>query len=1612
MDCIKLSLITLFLAFLGISYGQQVVIDNSISAQSLIENNLIQGCIEVSNISSPVNGSTVGLTSFGYFQRGASNFPFEDGIVLTTGDVLSAGNGINNATLNEGNENWGSDADLESTLGITGTLNATSIEFDVISISNTIQFNYILASEEYFANFPCDYSDGFAFLIREAGTNSPYVNIALVPGTSTPVNTTTVHDEIVGFCEASNEQFFDGYNLGDTNFNGRTTVLSATAAIQPNVQYQIKLVIADQNDQNYDSAVFIQGNSFNASVNLGEDLTTCAPEAELDGNIYNPNASYSWYFNNTLIEGSMGPTYIATQSGSYRVEIEIPLAGGVCVIEDDINLELNSTQSSVLISDYELCDDLSNDGIEVFDLSTKDDEILSLVPISNYVISYHYSLTEAESGINDINNPIQNTSNPQIIHVRIEDVTNGCLLFSTVNLIVNNVPIINEPTPLVVCDDQEADGFTPIDLTVKNDEITDSQNNLLVNYHATENDAIAGANPLPMPYVNTNPNEVVYVSVLNQQTGCRGITTLTIEVSEIPTIDRSNHYIDACDSDYDGFAQFNLTDVIPDVIGNLTGVSVTFHETNEDALNGVNAIANDTNYSNIIANEQIVYIRIENDATGCASVTPIEIHTNMLLTATNLDDVSICDIDNDGEEEIDFGAIASRIMRDIPDITIEFYETETDRDNGVNAIDQSVSYNSLSNPQIIYLRLSSPTCTDVADIQIVLNPIQEFSSVGTLTVCDDDQDGLTTIDLSNFDDLVTGGASGYNVTYFLTEADAEDNTNALPNLYDNSSNPFTLYPRIASDETGCAAINSFMVEVLLAPESSTPNNIIICDADRDGVSVVNLSTSVSEALSQTEDRTVSLHNSLSDANSDINAISNITNYQAQTETIYIRIENDNTGCYSVEELLIIVNTLPYVGTVNNEMSAYNICENESDGIGEFFFLTKDAEALDGQTGKNVSYYLSESEANTKTNPINKENAFENSSNPQTIYIRVENDTDESCYMTSSFTIEVGTNPEFNEPTNWFVCDDMSNDGQETFNLSAKIEEIQAGFPDIQNITFYANETDAINGTEPLPLNFTNTVNPQQIYVQIDNGTICNSISSFVLNVIQVPTVNPTLALVVCDDNYDAIVTVNLTDVDIDILDVRQDDIEIEYYETIEDAELNQNSINDPNNYTTSSITQTVYVKVTNTVSDCYTVVPIDIIVNLPPIITDFVNYNICANDDNFFDLNEISAFAVNNMAGIEFSYFSSETDAISNNNALNLDYTYQSNSDILYLRAQFTETGCFIVYQFNLIVNTLPTANQPNDLIVCDDDFDGLFQFDLNLQNTTVLGNQDASGLTVSYHNSMEDADTGNSPVDVDYFAFDGEIIYVRLENNSTGCYDTTEFNVVINPLPIIDIGDQVICLNNLPLLVSANTNNASDSYQWSTGETSPEIVITTIGTYWVRITSEFGCENMETFEVIESEAATIEATEIIDFSDPNNITVTISGIGNYLYQLDGGVPQESNVFNNVSMGYHTITIIDLNGCAQVTKDVLVVDVPKFMTPNNDGYFDTWHIVGIETLPGTVIHIFDRYGKLVKVISADTPGWDGTYNGTKLPSSDYWFVADIKRGDQSFQIKGHFTIKR
>ena len=121
-------------------YSQTVTIDTSVSVEELIETHLFDDCIEVSNVSSSVNGSINGLTSYGTFSKSTSNFPFDNGIVLSTGNANSAGNVVITEKLNDGDGNWGTDSDLQNELGINNTFNATSIEFDFISALDKVKF--------------------------------------------------------------------------------------------------------------------------------------------------------------------------------------------------------------------------------------------------------------------------------------------------------------------------------------------------------------------------------------------------------------------------------------------------------------------------------------------------------------------------------------------------------------------------------------------------------------------------------------------------------------------------------------------------------------------------------------------------------------------------------------------------------------------------------------------------------------------------------------------------------------------------------------------------------------------------------------------------------------------------------------------------------------------------------------------------------------------------------------------------------------------------------------------------------------------------------------------------------------------------------------------------------------------------------------------------------------------------------------------------------------------------------------------------------------------------------------------------------------------------------
>lgn len=1599
------------LSFSSNSIAQQITVNNSLTAQELIENNLVQGCVSVSNIHSTINGSVLNLSSFGAFESANSNFPFNNGIVLTTGNAASAGNTTINELLNDGDNSWGADADLENILGINNTYNATAIEFDIISVTNTIQFNYILASEEYAERYLCDNADSFVFLIKETGSTAPYTNVAVVPGTTIPVSTQSIHAEIFGFCDAENETYFEGYNLGDTNYDGRTIPLTATANITPYVQYHVKLVIAEQFDSNYDSAVFIQGSSLNPDVNLGDDISSCSDSILLNGDIGNPQATYAWYFNNNIINGEITPDLTVTQSGTYTIQISIPLNGETCIIEDEIEVNISTEQTAEPIPDFEICDDSSNDEIETFDLSLMNAEILAAVPPANYNLSFHYSLTEAQANSNAINTAISNTQNPQTIYVRIEDTNSACLAYAPINLVVLPAPTINV-TPLSVCD-ADNDGFAEFDLTTKDSEIIAGQTNMLVSYHFTQADANSGDNPIASPYTNTStPSEQLYIRLLNMQTGCISTSPLMIDINGSPDINTTQPiYIDACDTDYDGFATFNLTQIINQVTLGLSNVTVTFYETESDAQIPQNEIQNPTNYNNTTPEEQIVYIRVEDNTTGCATVRPFEIHTNLLLTGTIIRDRYVCDEDNDGTENVNLNNIETAIINEIPNVNITFYTSFSDQQNNINPLDENVAFvlTEETSPFTLYITLESPTCTEVAEFDLILNPTQVFTSIQQTTYCDTDDDGFTTIDLSTFDALVNDNTPGFQVQYFLTQEDADNNENELPTLYNNLTNPVELFVRIRETNSGCTSKSSFVLTVLPAPSVNHPSDFIICDTDQDTISTLNLNTKIPEIVSDTTGLDINFFISLENANSNTNQITNPETYTTTSGTVFIRIENTNTNCFAIETLDILVSPNPII---SSSITNYNLCEDDNDQVSEFILGTKDNEILNGQTGMEVSYYETAQNAMDGVFPIDKNTPYENTSSPQIIHIRVENLADTNCYSTGSFSIEVSPNPIYNAPQNLIICDsDGINDGFFEFDLNSVITEINQGSTHSLTVTFYLSENDAHNSINSLPLQFTNTTPNQQIFTRIENEYSCYIIEEFGLNILIIPEVTNASPITLCDTNYDGLNTFNLTTADYEILDIRQDNLTINYYTNLEDLENQTNEIANPNAFQSTANPQTIYISVYDTETNCFAIVPVELISNLPPLVNQNVTIEICDNNTGSYNLSNATSLIIPNTNQVTTTYHTTNSEAENGINSLDNNYIYQTNNDTIFVRAEDSNTGCYIVTSFTLQVNPNPIANPAPNLESCDTNYDNLFTFDLSQQTSIILGAQDASNFTVTYHITQTDANNNLNHLETTFTA-GNTTVFARIENNTTGCFNTTNFQTIVHRKPIVNISNQVLCLENLPLVVSAETGFATDTYLWSTGATTPEIEITTIGSYSVTITTEFNCTTTATFLVSESEQATIEFTEQVDFSNPNSITVTVNGIGDYLYVLDNGIPQESNFFNNVSLGPHTITVIDINGCNSVSKEVVIIDIPKFFTPNNDGYFDTWHITGVAQIPGTIVYVFDRYGKLLTTLPHTSSGWDGKYNGYNMPSNDYWYLAKVIYQEKEFELRGHFTLKR
>lgn len=269
---------------------------SDLSSQSIqnLAQRLVGPGISISNVS----GCTGLQRACGSFSGGTGIIGFEDGVVLSTGDIRSivGPNLYSNAGVANGTPG---DAALNTIVSPRLTKDAAVLQFNFVPTTNIISFQYVFGSEEYneFAN--SSFNDVFAFFVNG-------VNVALIPGTTTAVSINNVNGGNPLGTNAQNPQYYrnndfqNGTAPLNTELDGVTVVLNVQANVIPNQNNTIKLAIADVQDDALDSVVLIRSGSI---INAPATTLSVAPATGPFGGTTNLSATLRTAVGNAPIAG-------------------------------------------------------------------------------------------------------------------------------------------------------------------------------------------------------------------------------------------------------------------------------------------------------------------------------------------------------------------------------------------------------------------------------------------------------------------------------------------------------------------------------------------------------------------------------------------------------------------------------------------------------------------------------------------------------------------------------------------------------------------------------------------------------------------------------------------------------------------------------------------------------------------------------------------------------------------------------------------------------------------------------------------------------------------------------------------------------------------------------------------------------------------------------------------------------------------------------------------------------------------------------------------------------------------------------------------------------------
>jgi len=483
------------------------------------------------------------------------------------------------------------------------------------------------------------------------------------------------------------------------------------------------------------------------------------------------------------------------------------------------------------------------------------------------------------------------------------------------------------------------------------------------------------------------------------------------------------------------------------------------------------------------------------------SIDSVTISANPTIQQPN--DMAVCslyefdvDFNLNAQIEVITGGATCRI--------VTFYDSLVDAQNATNAIVNTDNYNSYSsNPFTIYVRVEDIASGDfeITDFDLIVNLIPEI--YGSEIIECINSTGVTAFTLSDMSLEITNGNTDYSVSYYASFNNAENETNALPEIYEVINNQ-SVYARVNSLTSTCYDIVECYLNVNNGVDLNNLEGLILCGTNE--VAQFDLVTHVNQFINGNLAE-LTFYTSQEDAENETNSIFPADNYTntSDPQTIFVRAQHVISGCLTYGSFILYVEN--YDDLVINAPTPLIVCDFDGaeDGLYIFDLSQKNAEILEGLSNYHfITYHETQEDADLGVNELNATQYYNTIPNLQTIFVRVIN-PNIFCPAFTTLDLIVDTDCQVSCEENVTFCYGNNNTTQYTYSNDNGVPMtviFNAGQVEVDYDQLVVLDSDGVtnlNATNPYGnngditgLTFTSTGDTITIYVQSDGSISCET----------------------------------------------------------------------------------------------------------------------------------------------------------------------------------------------------------------------------------------------------------------------------------------------------------------------------------------------------------------------------------------------------------------------------------------------------------------------------------------------------------------------------------------